>query len=474
MDQTGFKAAAMSAIFSTSAAAAATQTVNTLAQQASTVPNAPRSLYAMATAITSFIFGERELPFNLRAYDPFLSTLFASAGSIALYRYFDRKRQSRARVHLAVFHIVKLCEQNEDARDLLHEPEELINLMAVEVMDLVERHISEQEGEWVMKVLRRKVEANAIDKERKTQRRRIEIEHGTHTIESSDEEEGEEEIPVEFESSLRDVSMVDVQNPTPPTSEEEPQPAEIQRITVTRSPHSLRVSSQERSAAISAVPARSGGFGLNYDDFSDSTSSGNDSPTDEVESPRIVKRASPYRSTAVRPRSPFRRTPPTANATRYAETGTNLSPIEEGNSVSPSQSQPRLYPRVIPAAVQQLSHQQEVFEDLGWEDPIVEYSPDTESYLDSSADAQAPVAPRTPIPSASRRSTAAAAGSSTRSPAVKRASPAVASSSAPKTPSPAKKKRGRPPKTPSQKRAPPVTLTRHSARKGTYKGSYRE
>ncbi|KAJ8112530.1 hypothetical protein OPT61_g5113 [Boeremia exigua] len=124
------------------------------------------SLSTVAKAVTSFIFGEAQLPIYLSH----LKTIFTGVmtgvmtGAIvapALYSYFTRNQCDRAKVQPAVFHVVRLFEQRPEYIGLLRNPQELLAMMEPEVMFMVDKHITKREAGEVMKELKRGYDAMA-------------------------------------------------------------------------------------------------------------------------------------------------------------------------------------------------------------------------------------------------------------------------------------------------------------------------
>ncbi|KAH6642491.1 hypothetical protein C7974DRAFT_468839 [Boeremia exigua] len=100
-------------------------------------------LSAIAKAISRFILGEAQLPVLLSHFRTFFTGVAIGAvGCPALWAYLTRNKCDRAKVQLAVYHIVRLLEDRPHYKALLHDPQQLMNLIEPEVMRLVKKHLT--------------------------------------------------------------------------------------------------------------------------------------------------------------------------------------------------------------------------------------------------------------------------------------------------------------------------------------------
>ncbi|KAJ4357048.1 hypothetical protein N0V95_002786 [Ascochyta clinopodiicola] len=133
------------------------------------IPNMPTarsttSLSAIAKAITNFLFGELPLPTSLSRYATFFTGLVTGAmGATALYTYLHRNKRDRAKIQLAVYHIIHILQHHPDHQDLLQRPQELLRRMEPEALRMVDKHLTINEAEEVTKVLKRRCEAPQVE-----------------------------------------------------------------------------------------------------------------------------------------------------------------------------------------------------------------------------------------------------------------------------------------------------------------------
>lgn len=125
-----------------------------------TSASASGSLYSIAKTITRFLFGEVQLPNHLAHYAGFFAGLASGAVIMSkLHKYFDRNKRDRAKVQLAVYHIIQMFKHHPDYEAMLQRPEELLKLMEPEVLRMVGKHITKYEAAEVNKELKRKCES---------------------------------------------------------------------------------------------------------------------------------------------------------------------------------------------------------------------------------------------------------------------------------------------------------------------------
>lgn len=109
-----------------------------------------------AKAIMSFLFGGVQLPSFLSHYAGFFAGFVTGAlsGSV-LYAYFYRNHCDRAKVKLAVYHILHVIQHGPDYTPLLQDPQELMKHIEAEVMRLVDLHLTKNEAAQVTKEVKR-------------------------------------------------------------------------------------------------------------------------------------------------------------------------------------------------------------------------------------------------------------------------------------------------------------------------------
>lgn len=461
-----------------------TQLGNSTANPISAVP---LSLSDTARALTAYLFGERDLPQVPARYAPFIHTIAFGATLLRIHTLFDRQRQSRKNIQLAVFHVVQLVERDPNLQELLQEPQKLIFFLEAEVLEMVGKHLTKKQSVFVMRELKRKIwTQELVDSVNISSKKRnigVLIEQQRHSGGSI----GINEENVDEVIEDPDLSMVEIDDVASPSSSSEDEsdvfPSQFKVPSTESSSSTLtKTNSTPPKTQLTDDEKQHGNivYGFDYDDFSTSSSSVSDS-SDEIEplpAETLVQRglkaafAVGARPKAVKPPNPYPRTPPNAIATTtaYKYTGTDLSPIGEDASKGSSPDMTRTKYRVaetkklwnnlesarkndyILKPKNKLFTQNAKEAEEIWDDPIIDWSPATESI---SAEDELYVL-------------------SHSSSNVTRVPPPTATSRAQKSPSSAKKKRGRPSKTPAKRSATPPSETpsRKSNRKTAYTGSF--
>ncbi|KAF2826537.1 hypothetical protein CC86DRAFT_31675 [Ophiobolus disseminans] len=188
------------------------------AQASTTVTERVLPLSTSANLLTQFLFHKTALPDVLERYGTLLSIITSGAvAASGVYYFFQQYRGNRAKIQIAVFHVIRMIENLPDLRARLDDPHNLIAEIDVEVSRVIGSHLSNGEAMDVMKELKRKI-WTCVDEERETLakcRRRHTGEGGV--IES----DVQKQLLLENES--RDVTMLDagdIANPnrTPPAS----------------------------------------------------------------------------------------------------------------------------------------------------------------------------------------------------------------------------------------------------------------
>jgi len=138
------------------------------------------TLSAKVKALTSFLMDGAILPETLKQHGKLLLAFTAftagAATASAIFPYFNRYRNNRAKVNLAVFHITRIIEKTPEYQDRIYHPHELVRVMDAEVQRLLQVHLNQQEAEGAMIALKRKLWVE-IDEERAlvAKRRKSEI-----------------------------------------------------------------------------------------------------------------------------------------------------------------------------------------------------------------------------------------------------------------------------------------------------------
>ncbi|CAA9963944.1 hypothetical protein PTMSG1_07303 [Pyrenophora teres f. maculata] len=161
------------------------------------LPFPKRSLFDIAKILTSHLFASTPLPPDLAHYTLILSAFITGAGlAIGLYSYIQRHKTSRAKIQLAIFHVVRWLRNLDDFKQRLANPKELIAAASKEVGEMVEVYgeLSKSEGEETFKAVKRTiwgyvdelVREDEAKRERESKRRKVE-EVEMRTIGKADE-----------------------------------------------------------------------------------------------------------------------------------------------------------------------------------------------------------------------------------------------------------------------------------------------
>ncbi|KAF3041607.1 hypothetical protein E8E12_009651 [Didymella heteroderae] len=137
-------------------AAASSAPTPSIMNSASLLRNSnPRSTSA-AQAVVSFVYDGAQLPEYLARYAGFFAGFVTGmlSGSV-LYAYVHRNQCDRAKVKLAVFHILHVIQQDYSYNALLQNPQELPKRIETEVMRLVNKHLTQDEVTQVTKEVKR-------------------------------------------------------------------------------------------------------------------------------------------------------------------------------------------------------------------------------------------------------------------------------------------------------------------------------
>ncbi|KAH6049531.1 hypothetical protein HBI67_031610 [Parastagonospora nodorum] len=124
------------------------------------------TLSAKVKALTGFLIDGAILPETLKQHGTLLLAFTAGAAAAsATLPYFNRYRNDRAKVNLAVFHITRIIENTSEYQDRLRHPHELVRVMDAEVQRLLQIHLNKQEAQGAMSALKRKLWVE-LDEER--------------------------------------------------------------------------------------------------------------------------------------------------------------------------------------------------------------------------------------------------------------------------------------------------------------------
>ncbi|CAO2648224.1 Nn.00g074910.m01.CDS01 [Neocucurbitaria sp. VM-36] len=131
-------------------------------------------LSTMARQLTQFLFDGTPLPHLLERYGHLI--LAFTGGAVvgcSIYHFFQKHKQNRAKIQLAVFHIVRMVENIPDLQVRLEEPQKFIKQMATEMARMTNLHLTKSEADRAMLQLKRKVWTVVDEKIKVEKRRRI-------------------------------------------------------------------------------------------------------------------------------------------------------------------------------------------------------------------------------------------------------------------------------------------------------------
>ncbi|KAH7371967.1 hypothetical protein BKA66DRAFT_572531 [Pyrenochaeta sp. MPI-SDFR-AT-0127] len=205
-------------------------------------PLKPLPLSSVAKQLTKYLFGEIQLPPFLQQYGHLMLVFTGgAAAATGLYSFFQRHRQNRAKIQLAVFHVIRMAEHHTTLEEWLQNPHMLIAQMDREVMRMVGAHLTQNEAESAMRELKRKVWTTVDEyremeiKEKKKRKKNMQAKEDGRgqnvqtryegstsrimfTLPSSSDEEDIEAQLKQLEQEL-DTSMLDIDDhPPPPNS----------------------------------------------------------------------------------------------------------------------------------------------------------------------------------------------------------------------------------------------------------------
>ncbi|KAF2791376.1 hypothetical protein K505DRAFT_363871 [Melanomma pulvis-pyrius CBS 109.77] len=354
-------------------------------------------LSARAKALAQHFLNNQteKLPAFLQPYAPLIQKLLLGvAAGGAIYNFY--RYRNRAKLQLAIFHVLRIVEQNPQLTAILQDPDRLILEMTAEVLEMVPQQLTYEEGEKVIKELKRKVRNDGGWPLRKVRR----VGEGPE-LRQIDETYHDEYVNVSPPPSIprtpqplrsantNQASAVHASAgaaqsstyPEPTKEDEDSGYSDVEEGTPII-PYSAPVWQKKSSQDHPRSPATTGsGYGFSYDDWSSSSedsppTSTNppatknispadkplppqtksmidcaiesafdpDSPTNRHLPPSAFKMAKPCDvrpKKAIRPKISLSRTPPTQAWIHTQNrngilTGTDLSPIGEGDSFADS------------------------------------------------------------------------------------------------------------------------------------------
>jgi hypothetical protein len=122
-----------------------------------TLQHAFISMSAAVRDLTRFLLDDFPLRNILKQHGVVLLIITSGATATYLYRYFEQNRTSRAKIGLAVFHIVRTIENYPQYHGQLNDPEGLIREIDAEVARMIDTHLTKDEAASAMNELKRKV-----------------------------------------------------------------------------------------------------------------------------------------------------------------------------------------------------------------------------------------------------------------------------------------------------------------------------
>ncbi|KAI0573837.1 hypothetical protein Alg215_08948 [Pyrenophora tritici-repentis] len=130
----------------------------------------------IAETLTSHLFSSTPLPLDLAHYTPIL--LAFTAGAVVgtgIYTYIHRYKISRAKVKLAIFHMVHWLENLPNIKQRFANPKELIAFVQKEVDEMVKEYgqLSKSEGKETVKAVKRTIWGYVDEKIRENEAKRI-------------------------------------------------------------------------------------------------------------------------------------------------------------------------------------------------------------------------------------------------------------------------------------------------------------
>jgi hypothetical protein len=136
-----------------------------------TLQHAFISLSAAVRDLTRFLLDDFPLRNILKQHGVVLLIITSGATATYLYRYFEQNRTSRAKIGLAVLHIVRTIENHPQYHGQLNDPEGLIHEIDAEVARMIDTHLTKDEAASAMTELKRKV-WNDVDEHAPAAKRR--------------------------------------------------------------------------------------------------------------------------------------------------------------------------------------------------------------------------------------------------------------------------------------------------------------
>jgi hypothetical protein len=163
------------------------------------------------------LFGETTLPSFLHQHgNLFLAFTGGAAVATGLYRFFQRNKDDRGKIQLAVFHVVRILKDLPDLEERIQKPEELLETITGEVDRMIGTHLTRVEGAATVLKVKRKVRA---DLDARREKGEVMKRRRTDNATARDDDDAMSDRPVEDEAqfseadSTGDVPEVLVQTP---------------------------------------------------------------------------------------------------------------------------------------------------------------------------------------------------------------------------------------------------------------------
>jgi len=121
------------------------------------IPKTKQALSSIARTITDVALGRQALPDHLFGYIPLVQALGATGLGAWRYHSLKMNQQSRAKIQLVVFLIIRIVENDPDYGTLLRNREELFNRLQHELINIYHNPMSREELRSVLKELKRKI-----------------------------------------------------------------------------------------------------------------------------------------------------------------------------------------------------------------------------------------------------------------------------------------------------------------------------